>query len=212
MNQEMQQTSEYMRDLAKGLDPFTKEPLPMDTILNDIGLARSFYYVADVLDALVRNGGSLTERKKNLVTFEWTEEMNQHLPFSDSPTITEFVRRINKWAAASNMRRLAYQRITTWLLDYGYLKEVLDDNQKKRRMPTAEGEAIGLQIEARFGMYSNYEVILYTPKAQRFIGDHMGEILSYREKDRTKEQDNDLDNEVDELFDMAMEEVLEEVV
>lgn len=193
MNQEMQVTSEYMKALAKGLDPFSKEPLPEDTVLNDISLSRTFYYVAEVFDTLEKNGGSLTKKSENLKPFTLTEEMKELLPFADSPTITELVRRLNRLAVESKMRRIAYQKITIWLLDQGYLKEVQDENKKKRRMPTKEGEEIGLQVESRFGMYSNYQVILYTPAAQMFLCDNMKEILEYQKKQGQKENELELE-------------------
>lgn len=207
MNQEMQQVREHMRALAKGVDPFTMEPLGADTMLNDVTLARSFYYVAEVLDSLIRNGGTLEDRRGSLDPFVWNDQMRERMPFKDSPTITELVRRINRWAAEFNMKKLAYQRITTWLLDAGYLKEVLDENQKKRRMPTKEGESIGLQIEARFGMYSNYEVILYTKKAQKFLSEHMEEILAHQGKEKVKTEES-----FEDMMDSEMEELFQEVI
>lgn len=60
-------------------------------------------------------------------------------------------------------------------------------------MPTKEGEEIGLQVESRFGMYSNYQVILYTPAAQMFLCDNMKEILEYQKKQGQKENELELE-------------------
>jgi hypothetical protein len=37
---------EYLDKLAEGIDPLTHEPLPQDTVLNNVRLARCFFYVS----------------------------------------------------------------------------------------------------------------------------------------------------------------------
>ena len=47
----------YLDKLANGIDPLTDQELPDDTMLNNVRLARCFFYAADVLRRVIENGG-----------------------------------------------------------------------------------------------------------------------------------------------------------
>ena len=55
----MQRAKMYMDKLAQGIDPISDLELPEDSALNNVRLARCFFYVSGILDQVIRNGGQV---------------------------------------------------------------------------------------------------------------------------------------------------------
>ena len=53
----MQRAKMYMDNLAQGIDPISNQELPEDTVLNNVRLARCFFYVSGLLGKVIDNGG-----------------------------------------------------------------------------------------------------------------------------------------------------------
>ena len=53
----MQRAKMYLDKLAQGIDPITDREVPEDSVLNNVRLARCFFYVSDVLSKVIDNGG-----------------------------------------------------------------------------------------------------------------------------------------------------------
>ncbi|MFR8713209.1 hypothetical protein B5G26_04595 [Anaerotignum lactatifermentans] len=51
------------------------------------------------------------------------------------------------------------------------------DDGRKRKVPTKEGEALGIYMEERHGYQGDYEAVLYTPKAQLYILKHLADLV-----------------------------------
>ena len=61
----MQRAKMYMDKLAQGIDPISGQEVPNDSVLNNVRLARCFFYVSGVLDQVIANGGRVTSGEKN---------------------------------------------------------------------------------------------------------------------------------------------------
>ena len=48
---------EYIDALARGINPLTKEEVKEDDVVNQVRISRCLYYVSDVLEAVLHNGG-----------------------------------------------------------------------------------------------------------------------------------------------------------
>ena len=48
---------EYIDDLARGINPLTKEEVTENDVVNQVRISRCLYYVSDVLEAVLHNGG-----------------------------------------------------------------------------------------------------------------------------------------------------------
>ena len=57
----MQRAKMYLDKLAQGINPITDEEVPEDSVLNNVRLARCFFYVSGVLDQLIANGQVATQ-------------------------------------------------------------------------------------------------------------------------------------------------------
>ena len=69
----MQRAKMYLDKLAQGIDPITNQEVPEDSILNNVRLARCFFYVSDVLEQVIANGGVIGGKPK-LQAFSITME------------------------------------------------------------------------------------------------------------------------------------------
>jgi len=169
----------HMDSLSNGIDPISDEVLPKDTVLNSVGLSRSFFYISDILRQVIENGGSVTrryQRRDYLPPFMLPAEMHEKIEVTTTPAmIRQFTERINSLIDEKTMQKLKVSDITRWLVDTGLLNEEVV-NEKKRKIPTKEGEKLGIYSEAREGQYGSYLAILYKEPAQRHIINNLDKI------------------------------------
>ena len=173
----MRRAKLYMDQLAQGIDPISGEELPGDTALNNVRLARCFFYVSGVLQQVIDNGGQVVKRTKT--PFVLTENMLAQLYAVDRPLrITEFAELLVSSSGDENMRRPSTSKITDWLIEKGFLEKVPDVDGKQKRLPTPAGQELGIYTDYRQGYSGMYLAVLYSPEAQRFLLDHLEDILA----------------------------------
>ena len=80
----MQRAKMYMDKLAQGIDPISDQEMPEDSVLNNVRLARCFFYVSGVLDQVIANGGNVKKTPKK--DFYVTEEELRRIAVSQEPT------------------------------------------------------------------------------------------------------------------------------
>jgi len=181
--EKMERARMYLDKLANGIDPLTDQELPDDTVLNNVRLARCFFYTSDVLRRVIENGGEIkAPRKPKRAGFSLTEEQTASVQISESPLrISELVDRLNAVIDTEQMKKISTTAITGWLLEKGFLYEHLNDGGKKSRLPTEAGIGIGLSTEERQTMQGRFTVVLYDSNAQSFILDNLNAILAPEE-------------------------------
>ena len=119
----MQRAKMYMDKLAQGIDPITDRELPEDSALNNVRLARCFFYVSDVLGQVIANGGMIGGRPK-LQPFSITLEQLSRVRISQEPVrVTQLVEMIGTAVDNPQMKKLSTTAITNWLLEKGFLEK-----------------------------------------------------------------------------------------
>ena len=173
----MQRAKMYMDKLAQGIDPITGNEVPEDSLLNNVRLARCFFYVSGILQQVIDNGGCIRSKpKKN--DFVVTPQMMSRLAPSDrSLRISDFTEMLAAAADDPNTKRPGTTVITDWLLSKGFLEKIPNAEGKQQRVPTEVGRRIGMYTETRQGQYGEYLAVYYSPEAQRFLLDHLGEFF-----------------------------------
>lgn len=176
--EKMERARVYLDKLANGIDPLTDAELPHDTVLNNVRLARCFFFASDVLRRVIENGGEIKpQRKPKKMGFSLTPEQLSVLKTSSAPLrISELVEKLNAVIDTDAMKKISTTAITGWLLDKGFLHEVIKDDGKKSRLPTEQGFEIGLSTEERRTMQGTYTVVLYNADAQAFVIDNLEAI------------------------------------
>lgn len=167
---------DYIYDLARGVNPLTKEAADEDDVINNVKISRCLFYVSDILDEVIENGG--IKKKKKAPQEEFNIEMldlNGYEYSSQPVSISVIAGKINN-LKPDNMKKLKITAITNWLVDINMLC-VVQVNGKNHKRPTSNGEGIGITTEQRDGQYGPYTAVLYNENAQRFIIDNLNSVI-----------------------------------
>ncbi|MBQ8524668.1 MAG: hypothetical protein IJ457_08610 [Clostridia bacterium] len=172
----------FIDDLANGINPLDGNPVPENDTLNNVRLSRCFFFVSDVLRRVVENGGistvKVSRHKKAL--FSLSDEIKENLEVSQaSVTVSDISRYLNSFVDTENMKTISAPSINRWLLHCGFLKSVELPNGKKRKLPTEQGNGIGIYSEEREGQYGTYVSVLFSSSAQRFIYDNLDAVIDF---------------------------------
>ncbi len=174
----MQRAKMYMDKLAQGIDPITNQEIPQDSTLNNVRLARCFFYVSDVLGQVIANGGVIGGKPK-LQPFAIDMEQLSRVQISQEPVrVTQLVDLIAAAVDNPQMKKLSTTVITNWLLEKGFLEKQTTPDGKSRRVPTQNGLLLGLFIQTRQGQYGEYQAVFYNAQAQQFVLDNLAAILA----------------------------------
>ena len=173
----MQRAKMYMDKLAQGIDPISGQKMPGDTVLNQARLARCFSYVSEVLDKVIANGGHVGSTPKTQAFTISLEQLAMVQLSAEPVTVSWIIDSLFRAVNNPDMRKLSATVITNWLLQQGFLEKRTTADGKNTRIPTQSGRAIGLTSETRQGRDGEYQMVLYNPNAQRFILDHLMEML-----------------------------------
>ncbi len=177
----MQRAKMYMDKLAQGIDPITNQEVSEDSVLNNVRLARCFFYISDVLGQVIANGGVVGGKPK-LQPFVITTEQLTKVQISQEPVrVTQLVGMINAAVNDSQMKKLKTTVITDWLLVKGFLEKQDGPDGKSRRVPTQNGLMIGLSAQTRQGQYGEYQAVFYNAAAQQFVLDNLGAMLEEKQ-------------------------------
>ena len=173
----LQRAKLYMDKLAQGIDPVTDQELPEDTVLNQVRMARCFFYVSGVLSQVIDNGGVVSKGDRKQA-FCLTAEQKSRIQLSERPLrITELMQLLFDAAGDPDMKKPGSTLVTNWLLEKKLMVKQTDAEGKSVRVPTPAGAGIGIMMERRQGQYGEYTAVYYNQAAQQFIVDHLDEIL-----------------------------------
>jgi len=174
----VQRAKMYMDKLAQGIDPISDQELPEDSALNNVRLARCFFYVSSILDQVIRNGGQVGAVEK--AEFSITPEQLAQVPISPYPIrITEFTDALLQVVGTNTMKKPSAVKINNWLEQQGLLVKELTPDGKNRRIPTAAGRSLGMTTQLRQSRDGEYMAIYYDSNAQRYLLDNLFTILQY---------------------------------
>ena len=173
----MQRAKMYMDKLAQGIDPITEREVPEDSVLNNVRLARCFFYVSGVLEQVIANGGKVNKAAKG--NFYITEEELRRVQLSQEPIlISQLTELVMNAIDDPDRKRLSTTTVTNWLILNGFLQKQESPDGKSKRLPTPAGEQLGLTVRIREGQYGTYQAVYYSQNAQQFILEHLTDILN----------------------------------
>lgn len=167
---------DYIDDLARGINPITKEEAAQNDVINDVRVSRCLFYVADVLGKVAENADLKPAKKIKEKAFDPSQiDLNKIEFSSDDVTVSVITERINA-VKPQNMKKLKVTAVTNWLASIDALKTVVVNGRNERRV-TQNGRAIGINDEEYQGKNGIYRRILYSEKAQRFIVDNLTAVI-----------------------------------
>lgn len=193
----LQRAKQYVSKLANGVDPITDEEVSESDVVNRVRVSRCLFYVADVLQQVIDNGGKVSggyvapePKKPKLRPFEISPESLASFSFYARPVaVSEMVRQLNDLSHDDTMKKLTYNRVAEWLLSEGVFCQMLDASGRKTNRPTDKGTAMGISVEKRTGQHGDFWVVLFNRDAQQFLIDHLPEILAFAPEKSEKKQE-----------------------
>ena len=176
----MQRAKMYLDKLAQGIDPITDQEVPEDAVLNNVRLARCFFYVSDVLGQVIANGGVIGQRVKTL-DFGITLEQLAQVQVQDYPVrITEFTEALYQTVQNPEMKKPNVKKITDWLLAQGLMTQITGPDGKTHRIPTEQGLRMGMSTRVRQTRDGEYQAVYYDKTMQRYLLDNLMTVFAQR--------------------------------
>ena len=169
----------YIDKLSNGISPIDNTILPKNEIVNNIKVTRCLFFVLNILDEAIKNSDTVNKNLKYKKPFYTTQQKLSDFPYSTKPlSISQITNIINSMVHSEDMKELSCNTITLWLIEKGYLKIIVGEDKKERKIPTDKGEYVGITREARQGNYMDYHVTVYNIIAQKIIIYNICSILS----------------------------------
>ncbi len=166
---------DYCMKLANGIDPISDKSIPNDTVLNQLPLARLFFFLTNHLSDEIQNISLPSHSSKHKMPFLITRKSVSEIEISLSPIpISEFCKRVFAKAAPSS-KAFNYKWVTDWLVKTELMKLSEFDGKK---YPTESGTAVGIFQEQRMVQGKEYMATLYNKDTQQFLVDNMDAILA----------------------------------
>ena len=175
----------YMFQMSRGIDPITQQPADENTLKNE-RIRKCFTYVCAALDKLIetaekeesrRDRTKTSERKKKSPFYLTEEEQNRIVLPQEDCLVSELAKAINDVIEDSGRKMLLAKNINDWLEKQGYLTKETDTQGKQRRIPTPKAAEIGLTSKIGVGAYGEYKIVMLSEQAQRFVLEHIQEII-----------------------------------
>lgn len=181
--EKIEYAKEFIDKLANGINPLDDTPVKEGDAVNNVRLSRCFFFVSDILRQVIENGGVTAPPKRRYggkQPFYLTADELLNFAYSNKPvSISEIAKRLNELKTNENMRKITYKDLTAWLLSIGMLKEETDFSGKTVKLPTENGNELGIFLDTRMGARGEYTVTVYNLNAQAFIVDNMESIFAF---------------------------------
>lgn len=198
--EKMQRAKMYIDKLANGIDPIDDIPVSDDDVINNVRISRCLFYVSDILRQVIENNGVFGKTKKGPF-FLSADVINQFVASEIPLSVSEITNCLNSLANLDVCTKLKNSDITNWLVEIGLLEIELTPEGKKTKKPTPQGTELGIGLDARVGMYGQYNIVLYNKEAQQFIVDNIETIVAYHsEKKKAENQGNVWTSDEDEYL------------
>ena len=166
---------DYCMKLANGIDPISDKSIPNDTVLNQLPLARLFFFLTNHLSDEIHSNSITSHKSKQKMPFLISRKSVSEIEITLSAIpISEFCKRVFAKATPSS-KAFNYKWVTDWLLKTELMKLSETDG---KRYPTESGTAIGIFQEQRMVQGKAYMATLYSKDAQQFLIDNMDSILA----------------------------------
>lgn len=166
-----------MRRLSEGLHPSSGAPLDERDPLTQEKLKKCFEYTALALEHVLKVG-YYTARE----TFTLPRELWKEIEISQEPvSIAGFAKAVNALLPdPMAVDCLSGRTVRDYLISKGLLQSVKNEAGKMQMVPTAGGNAVGIELgDAKNKDGSPYSAVLYTADAQRYLAEHLGEIIEF---------------------------------
>lgn len=176
----MMRAKMYIESLAKGIDPLTGQEVSADDIVNNVRISRCLFYVSGILQQVIDNGGAVQRKSSDKAEFSLTDEQKRSLaPETYAQSSSKITAAINSMIDDNVMKKLKVTTLNKWLVNAGLLTEITGPTGKTRKVPTPDGEMMGLQETAFTDQKGTHSYVVYDRNAQQFIFDNIDAVIEF---------------------------------
>ena len=180
----------YLEKMAEGINPLNGNPVAPDDLVRDPHIANCLLYVADIVAAVLENGGTEEqaeprERRRRRSEYYITDEQRSQLQTASSPVyVSDIAQELSKFSKENGCKKLTAAKLNLWLLSVGMLEERDIGRENPAKAATPAGEQIGIRSEEAIdGKGQPFIRNLYTLPAQQFVLDNLDGILAFLEQE-----------------------------
>lgn len=185
----LKRAKSYIDKLANGVNPITDEVASDDSCVNNIKISRCLFFVSDVLNQVIENGGRVgaPPKKSDLPLPTLTAEVQNDFCVFDYPVgISAFAKALSEVLNRYGMQKISAVAFTGWLASKKLLGEKIGEGNRKSKVVNEYSASVGIISEQRNFNGQEYTAVLYTPEAQKFLLDNLDEIVSYHYSKKTE--------------------------
>ena len=189
----MKRAKQYIDALANGTDPLSGKPVQNGDVVNQVRISRCLFYVSGVLQKVIDNGGEVQKKRiprRQKALFSLTaEQASQLKPHTAAVSASRIVSVLNGLIDAEHTQKLKARELNDWLLSAGMLTEVQNADGVKRKIPTPDGERLGIRETAltdEKGTARQFNV--YDRQAQQFVFDNVDALSAFLQRTAAEEE------------------------
>ncbi len=170
----------WMQQLAQGVDPTTGTFILEHEVLYRKRLQKCFDFVAQMLEQALRNDCFSAKKP-----FSLPKELWGKISINEDGILSNLIANINALIKdPTAVRKLSSYQLTSWLLQQGMMFETLNEKGHQSRRFTPKGEEMGFYMATRMNEDGRETSRLCADEvAQRYILDHLGEIIAFGAKE-----------------------------
>lgn len=183
--EKMQRAKFYLEQLCQGTDPVSGKPADDDTLKNE-RIIRCFCYIEELLENAIKDGNRTSKPShRSKAAFYLTKEEQAALkPLPEECVVSELVAMINQSVNDANRKKLQARWINNWLVEQGYLRNAANSAGRNYRELTARSAEIGISSRTGQGAFGAYTIVVYSQQAQRFILEHLQDIIKAQQEEK----------------------------
>ncbi len=178
MNSEVElitRAQEILKEIARGINPFTKEQIEESNFVNNPKMIRCFMFCAEMLERAKRP--TPNDNTQFIITKEQKERINIQY---DTIGFTQFCKIVNSVIDQSISKRAFQNRITLSLRTLGILGEEVDYRGGKKSVTIPTSAEYGFITVHKSVDGREFDQILANRKGQKYLIDNlemlMGEV------------------------------------
>ena len=171
----VEHANNYIKQMAKGINPLTGETVPNDDLINNVRISRCLFFVSEILDKYNNTEKKLGRKKDELFNAKASDFANFN--YSSEPIyVSVLTKKINETVHNEKMRKLPARAISNWLVSKGFLTLYAKNDGSPSKKATSLGENIGIKTIVKDGANGPYMINVYDINAQKFIIDNIEDI------------------------------------
>lgn len=179
MNTEIElitKAQEILKEIARGINPLTKEKIEMDNFVNNPKMIRCFMFCAEMLEK-----AKLPTKNTNtqfIITDAQKEKINIEF---DKVGLSVFVRRVNEVIDESISKRVSQPRITQSLKTLGILGESINEKGNKATITIPISADYGFETKRVISGDREYNQVVANRQGQKYLIDNLEMLMGERQ-------------------------------